>query len=334
MIKTLVMEDDARQPMIVLMHGDREVSTKSLARIVGVKTVAPCAPAVADRHSGYQVGGTSPFGTRRAMPVYVQRTIADLPRVYVNGGRAAISSAWRRPTSCASSRRRSSTSRRPRATPDDRARSALAARRARRRGDPRARSSPTSASTAARLAEHAAVDATTRARPSPRRRRAWVEGVRAEQAGSAGVESFLQQYDLSTQEGVLLMCIAEALLRIPDAETADRLIRDKLARGDWEKHLGASESLLVNASTWGLMLTGKLTRIEPRCTRAIRRPGTNASSRAPGEPVVRVALRQAMKVMAEQFVMGRTIAEALARSRKGEQRALPSLVRHAGRSRR
>ena len=86
-VKTLIMEDDRRQPMIVLMHGDREVSTKSLARHRGVKTVAPCAPAVADRHSGYQVGGTSPFGTRRAMPVYMQSTIASLPRVYVNGGR-------------------------------------------------------------------------------------------------------------------------------------------------------------------------------------------------------------------------------------------------------
>jgi len=86
-IKTLAMEDDARHPLVVLMHGDREVSTKNLARTLGVKTVAPCDPAVADRHSGYQVGGTSPFGTRRAMPTYVQRTIADLPYLYVNGGR-------------------------------------------------------------------------------------------------------------------------------------------------------------------------------------------------------------------------------------------------------
>jgi len=86
-IKTLVMEDERRQPMIVLMHGDREVSTKNLARHLGVKTVSPCDPVVADRHSGYQVGGTSPFGTRRAMPVYMQSTIADLPRIYVNGGR-------------------------------------------------------------------------------------------------------------------------------------------------------------------------------------------------------------------------------------------------------
>ena len=86
-IKTLVMEDDAKRPFVVLMHGDREVSTKNLARRLGVKSVAPCGSAVADRHSGYQVGGTSPFGTRRSMPVYMQRTIADLPYLYVNGGR-------------------------------------------------------------------------------------------------------------------------------------------------------------------------------------------------------------------------------------------------------
>ena len=86
-IKTLVMEDDARRPLIVLMHGDREVSTKILARTIGVKSIRPCAPAVADRHSGYQVGGTSPFGTRRAMPVYMERSIAGLPYLYVNGGR-------------------------------------------------------------------------------------------------------------------------------------------------------------------------------------------------------------------------------------------------------
>ena len=86
-IKTLVMEDDAKRPLVVLMHGDRAVSTKNLARQLGVKAIAPCEPAVADRHSGYQVGGTSPFGTRRAMPVYMQRTIGDLPYLYVNGGK-------------------------------------------------------------------------------------------------------------------------------------------------------------------------------------------------------------------------------------------------------
>ena len=86
-IKTLVMEDEAKRPLVVLMHGDREVSTKALARVIGVKSIAPCAPAVADRHSGYQVGGTSPFGTRRVMPTYMERAIADLPYLYVNGGR-------------------------------------------------------------------------------------------------------------------------------------------------------------------------------------------------------------------------------------------------------
>lgn len=86
-IKTLIMEDDARRPLVVLMHGDCEVSTRNLARHIGVKSIQPCAPAVADRHSGYQVGGTSPFGTRRGMPVFMERSIADLPRIYVNGGR-------------------------------------------------------------------------------------------------------------------------------------------------------------------------------------------------------------------------------------------------------
>ncbi len=85
-VKTLIFEDDQQKPLCILMHGDREVSTKQLARAIGTKSVAPCAPEVADRHSGYQVGGTSPFGLRRAMPIYMQRTILDLPKMYVNGG--------------------------------------------------------------------------------------------------------------------------------------------------------------------------------------------------------------------------------------------------------
>jgi Cys-tRNA(Pro) deacylase len=85
-VKTLVFEDERRQPLCILMHGDREVSTKNLARQIGVKTTSPCAPEVADKHSGYQVGGTSPFGLRRAMPIYMERTIADLPRLFINGG--------------------------------------------------------------------------------------------------------------------------------------------------------------------------------------------------------------------------------------------------------
>jgi Cys-tRNA(Pro) deacylase len=86
-IKTLVMEDENKQPLIVLMHGDREVSTKNLARQIGSKQVSPCAAEVAQRHTGYLVGGTSPFGTRKALPVYAERSIAALDRIYINGGR-------------------------------------------------------------------------------------------------------------------------------------------------------------------------------------------------------------------------------------------------------
>jgi Cys-tRNA(Pro) deacylase len=86
-VKTLVMEDEAKRPLIVLMHGDREVSTKQLARQIGVKTVKPCAPEVAERHTGYQVGGTSPFGMRKPLPVYMEESITRLDLMYVNGGR-------------------------------------------------------------------------------------------------------------------------------------------------------------------------------------------------------------------------------------------------------
>lgn len=86
-IKTIVMQTDDRRPLIVLMHGDREISTKELARAIGAKTVSPCAPDVAQKQTGYQVGGTSPFGTRRALPVYVEKSIFDLPRIYINGGK-------------------------------------------------------------------------------------------------------------------------------------------------------------------------------------------------------------------------------------------------------
>ena len=150
--------------------------------------------------------------------------------------------------------------------------------------------------------------------------RSLVEGVRERQRQSAGMQSFLKAYDLSSQEGVLLMCVAEALLRIPDTATADRLIRDKFAKGEWERHLGRSDSLLVNAGTWGMLLTGRLVEVDPA------RGGdwggwlTGLAARA-GEPVVRLALRQGMKLMAEQFVMGRTIGEALERSRSAGQRA-------------
>jgi Cys-tRNA(Pro) deacylase len=86
-VKTLVMQDEAGKPLIVLMHGDRTVSTKNLARQAGVKRIEPCRPDAAQRHSGYQVGGTSPFGTRKKLPVYMERSILELPKIYINGGR-------------------------------------------------------------------------------------------------------------------------------------------------------------------------------------------------------------------------------------------------------
>jgi Cys-tRNA(Pro) deacylase len=86
-IKTLIMEDDAARPLVMLMHGDREVATGRLAKAIGAKRIRPCEPAVADKHSGYRVGGTSPFGTRARMPVYCERSVAGLPRIYINGGK-------------------------------------------------------------------------------------------------------------------------------------------------------------------------------------------------------------------------------------------------------
>jgi Cys-tRNA(Pro) deacylase len=85
-VKTLVMEDEDKKPLVVLMHGDRDVSTKNLARQIGKKRVGPCTPDVAQRHSGYQVGGTSPFGLRKTMPIYIEGSIVELPRIYINGG--------------------------------------------------------------------------------------------------------------------------------------------------------------------------------------------------------------------------------------------------------
>lgn len=86
-VKTLVMESEDKQPMVVLMHGDKQVSTKELARVIGVKSIQPCNPETANRHTGYMVGGTSPFGMRKQMPVYMEKTILDLPRIYINGGK-------------------------------------------------------------------------------------------------------------------------------------------------------------------------------------------------------------------------------------------------------
>jgi proline dehydrogenase len=147
-----------------------------------------------------------------------------------------------------------------------------------------------------------------------------VRRVRARAADQGAIEAFMRQYDLGSEEGVLLMCVAEALLRIPDQDTADRLIRDKLGEADWQRHMGQSDSVLVNASTWGLMLTGHLVDLGEDTRRDVRGAFRRMVGRV-GEPVIRLAVRQAMRIMGHQFVMGRTIDEALARSRKGANAA-------------
>src|SRR5271169_1095038 len=140
-----------------------------------------------------------------------------------------------------------------------------------------------------------------------------VTAVRHERLGKGGIDAFLHEYALSSQEGVGLLCLAEALLRIPDGETVDQLIRDKLGEADWARHLGHSESVFVNASTWALMLTGRLLHSPPEAhdlRAALRRFAARS-----GEPVVRQAVTAAMRILARQFVMGRTIEEALERAR-------------------
>ncbi|MGI2058306.1 bifunctional proline dehydrogenase/L-glutamate gamma-semialdehyde dehydrogenase PutA [Shewanella baltica] len=128
-----------------------------------------------------------------------------------------------------------------------------------------------------------------------------------------GIDAFLQQYSLETQEGIILMCLAEALLRIPDAATADALIEDKLSGAKWDEHMSKSDSVLVNASTWGLMLTGKIVKLDKK----IDGTPSNLLSRLVnrlGEPVIRQAMMAAMKIMGKQFVLGRNMKEALKNS--------------------
>jgi RHH-type transcriptional regulator, proline utilization regulon repressor / proline dehydrogenase / delta 1-pyrroline-5-carboxylate dehydrogenase len=142
-----------------------------------------------------------------------------------------------------------------------------------------------------------------------------VQSVRAQRTRASGIDALMHEFSLSSQEGVALMCVAEALLRIPDRATADRLIADKIGRGDWRRHLGESPSLFVNAATWGLLITGKLTGtaseqgLSSALTRLIAKGG---------EPLIRKGLDLAMRMLGNQFVTGQTIAEALANSRDNE----------------
>src|SRR5450631_1286539 len=152
---------------------------------------------------------------------------------------------------------------------------------------------------------------------------ALVEGARARRDERPFLDAFLQQFGLSNQEGIALMCIAEALLRIPDDATADRLIAEQLATGDWSAHSGKSESLFVNASTWGLMLTGGILELDPTI-KADASGWIKKLTRKAGEPLVRLAVRRAMRIIGGEFVVGRTIEEALARSAREPEVALCS----------
>jgi RHH-type transcriptional regulator, proline utilization regulon repressor / proline dehydrogenase / delta 1-pyrroline-5-carboxylate dehydrogenase len=141
-----------------------------------------------------------------------------------------------------------------------------------------------------------------------------VKLIRARRSKSGSLDAFLQEYSLSSDEGVVLMCLAEALLRIPDAETADKLIADKLPGRDWEKHFSKDNSLLINASAWSLMLSGRILgtgqagKLQSTLQRVVHRAG---------EPIIRNAMKQAMRIMAKQFVFGRTIEEACGNSQSG-----------------
>ena len=145
--------------------------------------------------------------------------------------------------------------------------------------------------------------------------RALVGAARASVKKQGVVESFLQEFSLATQEGLALMCLAEALLRTPDAGTRDRLIAEKVGSADWEKHLGQSDSVFVNASTWGLMLTGKLIDVDEAPRSDLSGWLKRLAGRV-GEPVIRKAVATAVQIMGEQFVLGRTIGAALARARR------------------
>lgn len=146
-----------------------------------------------------------------------------------------------------------------------------------------------------------------------------VKKVRSSAENAGLMEAFMQQYDLSSEEGIVLMCLAEALLRIPDNETAEKLIADKLSDANWEAHLGKSRSVLVNASTWGLMLTGKLVTLSEDAKNDFSRVLGKLAQKS-GEPLVRMAVRQAMKIMGHQYVMGRNIDEAMDRAEKKSNR--------------
>ncbi len=145
-----------------------------------------------------------------------------------------------------------------------------------------------------------------------------VAEVRQKRRAQGGIDAFMHEFELSSREGVVLMCLAEALLRVPDAETVDKLIKDKIAEADWQAHLGHSDSLFVNASTWALMLTGRVVQLDEADTRDLGGVLRRLVHKS-GEPVIRTAVTQAMRILGRQFVMGRNIGEALERAKPAEK---------------
>ncbi len=151
-----------------------------------------------------------------------------------------------------------------------------------------------------------------------KRAHAFVEKVRAKRLQKGGIDAFMHQYHLSSDEGIALMCLAEALLRIPDIATQDKLIRDKLTIADWQSYAGKSESFFVNAATWGLMLTGKVYKWHEHASKKTLMSALKKFAVKQGEPVIRQAVAYAMKILGKQFVMGQTIQEALKRAENQE----------------
>lgn len=146
-----------------------------------------------------------------------------------------------------------------------------------------------------------------------------VEKVRVARKKEKGIEAFMQQYDLSSEEGIALMCLAEALLRVPDSDTVDKLLKDKVGTADWERHLGSSDSWFVNAATWSLMLTGKIYGDKEDPSKKLSNVLKSIAAKGGGELAIRKAVRQGMKLMGKQFVMGRTISEAIKRAKEAEK---------------
>src|SRR3990167_209336 len=145
-----------------------------------------------------------------------------------------------------------------------------------------------------------------------------VKGVRMRALHSGGIDKLMQRYDLSSEQCIALMCLAEALLRIPDSATIDELIKDKLFHADWESELNKGDSLFVSAATWGLMLTGKL--FKPSHEKTVAASLKQWLQKA-GEPVVRKAVSEAVKILGKQFVLGETIEQALKRAKEGRKKS-------------